>query len=58
MGLAPGTQIPAWLDAVVARALAHDRAARFADVAAMREALVAGAGQPVRRGFLRRILGR
>ena len=50
-------EVPAWLDAIVARALALDRADRFDSAAAMREAL-AHDGAPPTRGFFRRVFGR
>ncbi len=44
-------EVPAWLDAVVVRALARDPAARFADGAALEQALARRAA-PIRRGRL------
>ncbi len=52
-------EVPAWLDAIVACALARDRDQRFATAAAMRDALVAGEPAPAPRpGFWKRIVGR
>ncbi len=48
--------IPTWLDTIIARALAHEREARFASAAAMKEALVQGE-PPEPPGFLRRVFG-
>ena len=47
--------VPPWLDAIVAKALAHDRADRFASAADMRAALERGGERP---GLLRRLLRR
>lgn len=48
--------VPAWLDAIVARALAYKREERWLDAASMKAALEAGiADKP---GFLRRLLRR
>jgi len=49
--------VPAWLDAIVARSLAFDRTHRFANAREMREALERGA-RTVRPSLLRRLLGR
>src|SRR6185503_10037618 len=46
--------IPSWLDAIVARALAHSRDDRFESAAAMKAALEAGP-PPAKSGILRRI---
>ncbi len=48
--------IPTWLDAVVARALAHAREDRFASAEAMKAALEKGAS-PEKSGILRRLFG-
>jgi serine/threonine-protein kinase len=48
-------EIPEWLDAVVARALAHDRDARFESADEMRDALLR---KPARPGLLKRWFGR
>ncbi len=48
--------IPTWLDAIVARALAHSRDDRFESAAAMKAALEAGP-PPAKSGILRRIFG-
>ncbi|MDQ3367428.1 MAG: serine/threonine protein kinase [Myxococcota bacterium] len=53
-------EVPRWLDAVVAKALALQREHRFASAAAMREALIAGAkrrpaGKP---GLFKRLFGK
>jgi serine/threonine-protein kinase len=48
--------IPAWLDEVVARALAHAREDRFESAAAMKAALLEG-DPPEKPGFLRRVFG-
>jgi serine/threonine-protein kinase len=52
--------VPRWLDAIVAKALALDRDQRYASAAAMRAALVAGlrAKPAARPGFFKRMLGR
>jgi serine/threonine-protein kinase len=47
--------VPAWLDAVVARALAHQRADRFESAAAMKAALAQG--EPGKPGLLSRLFG-
>ena len=49
-------EVPAWLDAIVARALALERADRFASATAMREAMEHGEAPP-KRGFFRRVFG-
>ncbi len=49
--------IPAWLDEIVARALAHKREDRFESAAVMKAALVAGE-PPEKPGFLKRVFGR
>jgi len=46
--------IPPWLDAIVARALAHAREDRFESAAAMKAALEQGPEKP---GILRRLFG-
>jgi eukaryotic-like serine/threonine-protein kinase len=55
-------EIPAWLDAIVARALALDREDRFASAAQMLEAFHAGAApaapEPAKPGFFKRLLKR
>jgi serine/threonine-protein kinase len=53
-------EVPRWLDAIVAKALALDREQRFASAKAMRGALVAGLRKqsPTKPGFFKRILGR
>jgi serine/threonine protein kinase len=48
--------IPSWLDAIVARALAHSRDDRFESAAAMKAALEAGP-PPAKSGILRRFFG-
>ncbi|HSN27854.1 MAG TPA: serine/threonine-protein kinase [Kofleriaceae bacterium] len=48
--------IPAWLDAIVARALAHEREDRFESALAMKAALEQGP-QPEKAGLLRRLFG-
>ena len=48
--------IPAWLDAVVARALAHKREDRFESALDMKAALEKGA-PPEKSGLLRRLFG-
>lgn len=48
--------IPAWLDAIVARALAHAREERFASAADMKAALEQGP-PPTKSGLLRRLFG-
>ncbi|MBS1121483.1 MAG: hypothetical protein H6Q90_3711 [Deltaproteobacteria bacterium] len=48
--------VPAWLDEIVARALAHARDDRFASAAAMKQALVQGE-PPEKAGLLRRVFG-
>jgi len=48
--------VPSWLDAIVARALAHAREDRFASAAAMKAALEQGP-PPAKSGILRRIFG-
>lgn len=48
-------EVPAWLDAIVARSLAFDREHRFANAAEMRAALERG-GRPQRQSLLRRLL--
>jgi serine/threonine-protein kinase len=48
--------VPAWLDAIVARALAHAREDRFESAAAMKAALELGE-PPEKPGFLRRMFG-
>lgn len=48
--------VPPWLDAVVAKALAHDREQRWVDAAAMRAPLEAGLA--TRPSFLRRVFRR
>jgi eukaryotic-like serine/threonine-protein kinase len=48
--------VPTWLDAIVARALAHAREDRFESAAAMKAALEAGP-PPGKSGILRRIFG-
>jgi len=50
-------EIPTWLDAIVARALAHSRDDRFESAAAMKAALEAGP-PPAKSGILRRIFGK
>ena len=52
--LRPG--VPTWLDAIVARSLAHAREDRFESAAAMKAALEQGP-PPERSGILRRIFG-
>jgi hypothetical protein len=47
--------VPQWLDQVVARALALDRDKRYADAAAMREAL---SRKPTKSGIFRRLFGK
>ena len=49
-------EVPTWLDAIVARALAHSRDDRFESAAAMKAALEAGP-PPAKSGILRRIFG-
>jgi len=48
--------VPEWLDAIVARALAHAREDRFASAAAMKAALEQGP-PPEKPGILRRLFG-
>jgi len=48
--------VPDWLDAIVAKALAHDREDRFASAAAMKETLERRE-PPEGPGFLRRVFG-
>ena len=48
--------IPAWLDAIVARALAHKREDRFESALAMKAALEQGP-PPEKSGMLRRLFG-
>jgi len=48
--------VPSWLDAIVARALAHAREQRFESALAMKAALDAGP-PPVKSGILRRLFG-
>jgi serine/threonine-protein kinase len=48
--------LPAWIDAVVARALAHKREERFESAAAMKAALEAGPPRE-KSGILRRLFG-
>jgi eukaryotic-like serine/threonine-protein kinase len=48
--------VPSWLDAIVARALAHAREDRFESAAAMKAALEQGP-PPAKSGILRRIFG-
>jgi serine/threonine protein kinase len=48
--------IPTWLDAIVAKALAHKREDRFADAATMKAALELGP-PPGKSGILRRLFG-
>jgi len=48
--------VPAWLDAIVARALAHRREDRFESAAAMRDALAKGE-PPQKPGLLGRLFG-
>ncbi len=50
--------VPEWLDAIVARSLARDRDARFANADAMRRALEQRDVDVDRPGLLRRLLGR
>ncbi|HLL23271.1 MAG TPA: serine/threonine-protein kinase [Kofleriaceae bacterium] len=52
---AKNDKVPQWLDQVVARALALDRAKRYDSAAAMRAALQQKPGKP---GILRRLFGR
>jgi len=49
--------VPAWLDAIVAKALAHDRGDRFESAVAMKTALEAGEPPPSSKGFLGRLFG-
>jgi eukaryotic-like serine/threonine-protein kinase len=48
--------VPSWLDAIVARSLAHKREDRFESSSAMKSALEAGP-PPAKSGILRRIFG-
>ncbi|HUJ58575.1 MAG TPA: serine/threonine-protein kinase [Kofleriaceae bacterium] len=48
--------VPSWLDAIVARALAHAREDRFESAAAMKAALEQGP-RPEKSGILRRLFG-
>jgi len=48
--------VPAWLDAIVAKALAHKREDRFESAVAMKDALTAGE-PPERPSFLGRLFG-
>ena len=48
--------LPAWVDAIVARSLAHDRDDRFESAAAMKAALEQGP-PPEKSGILRRLFG-
>jgi eukaryotic-like serine/threonine-protein kinase len=48
--------VPGWLDAIVARALAHKREDRFASAADMKAALETGP-PPAKSGILRRLFG-
>lgn len=50
------SEVPEWLDAIVARALAHRRDDRFQSAAEMKAALEQGE-PPVKSGILRRIFG-
>ncbi len=55
-------EVPPWIDAIVARALAYEREDRFESAAAMKQAFEAGAApapaEPGRPGFFRRLIGR
>ena len=48
--------VPDWVDAIVAKALAHARDDRFASALEMKEALAAGA-PPERPSLLKRLFG-
>jgi len=52
-------EIPRWLDAIVAKALALDREKRYPSAAAMRDALVAGVAKDTPKpGFFKRVFGK
>ncbi len=49
--------VPAWLDAIVAKALAHKREDRFESAEAMKAALIKGEAPPDKPGLLSRLFG-